>query len=346
VVDGKILLTASSGPAQDKLHVLCFDAASGSLLWQRELRATGRTMAHEKTAVAAPAPCSDGKRVFALWSCNDLVALDLDGNLLWTRGLTSDYPNVSNSLGMASSPLVVDNTLVAVVENDSESYSLGIDADTGLNLWKLERPKNANWTSPVLWKPTADANPVVLLQSSKGLLAVAPRTGSALWSYDGGASTMSSSASAEGHGLILVPSNGLTALRPAPNNAPPEQLWNARALNPATVSPLVLGSRVLSTNNAGVLSCANLSTGEAQWKLRLTGPFSSSPVGAGSTLLIVSEKGLVQTADISGSEGRLLGTLQLPLRAETKELVLGTPALSGQRVFVRTESTLWCLGGS
>ena len=47
-----------------------------------------------------------------------------------------------------------------VIENDSESYTLGIDANTGRNLWKMDRPKAANWTSPLVWqadKNSADA---------------------------------------------------------------------------------------------------------------------------------------------------------------------------------------------
>jgi outer membrane protein assembly factor BamB len=81
-----------------------------------------------------------------------------------------------------------------------------------------------------------------------------------------------------------------------------------------------------------------------QWKLRLTGPFSGSPVGAGQRLLAVNEKGLVQIVDITAPEGALLGQLQLPLKAETKEHILCTPALSGSHVFLRSESTLWRLG--
>jgi outer membrane protein assembly factor BamB len=100
--------------------------------------------------VASCTPCSDGKRVFALWSCNDLAAFDFDGNLLWLRGLTVDYANASNSIGMASSPIVVGETVVTMIENDSESYTLGVDANTGRNLWKMDRPKAANWCSPVL----------------------------------------------------------------------------------------------------------------------------------------------------------------------------------------------------
>ncbi len=93
-----------------------------------------------------------------------MAAFDLDGNLLWLRGLTADYPNASNSLGMESSPIVIGETVVTMIENDSESYSLGLDASTGRNMWKLDRPKAANWTSPVPWRSDAKSQPIALLQ--------------------------------------------------------------------------------------------------------------------------------------------------------------------------------------
>ena len=145
VVGERVFVTCSSGPAQETLHVFCFNAADGSKKWERVMRTTGRTMTHPKTSVAAPTPCSDGDRVFALFSSNDLCAFDLDGNLLWLRGLMFDYANASNSLGMAQSPVVLDGTLVVQSENDSESFAAGLDVATGRNKWKLDRPKAANW---------------------------------------------------------------------------------------------------------------------------------------------------------------------------------------------------------
>jgi len=208
VVGNKLFVTCASGPKQERLHLFCLDATSGSKVWERQLQATGRTMCQPKNCVAASSPCSDGQHIFALWSSNDLAAFDLDGNLLWVRGLTTDYPNASNSLGMASSPIVVGETLVVVIENDSESYSLGLDVKTGCNLWKLDRPKAANWSSPVVWRADAHAVPVAVLQSSKGLLAVDPVSGSRLWEYNEGSSTMSSSVVAAG--VIYAPSNGIS----------------------------------------------------------------------------------------------------------------------------------------
>ncbi len=342
VVGGKVFIACSSGPRQERLHLICFDAESGAKTWERQLQATGRTMTHPKTSVAACTPCSDGQHVFALWSSNDLAAFDLDGNLLWVRGLTADYPNASNSLGMASSPIALGETVVVPIENDSESYTLGIDAKTGRNTWKHERPKAANWTSPLPWRAGADAPAVALLQSSKGLLAVDPASGSRLWEYTEGASTMSSSVVAEG--VIFAVSNGITALASPTREAAPTQLWRSKQINPATISPLVLGGRIFSINGAGVIATADAKSGANGWKLRLTGPFSGSPVGAGTRLLAVNEKGLVQVVEVSGVEGVAGGQLQLPLKEETKELVLCTPALSGGHVFVRSDSALWRLG--
>ena len=342
VIGDKVFLTASSGPKQQRLHVLCLNAASGEKMWERQLQSTGRTMTFPKTSVAACTPCSDGRRVFALWSSNDLAAFDLEGNLLWLRGLTADYPNASNSLGMASSPIVLGETVIVMIENDSESYTLGVDAKTGRNIWKLDRPKMANWTSPVPFRADAKSLPVVLLQSDKGILAVDPASGSRLWEYTESASTISSSVVSGG--TVFAPSNGITALTPNANGAAPAQLWRSKQINPNPISPLILDGLLVSVNSAGVIATADAKTGDNKWKLRLTGPFSASPVGAGQRLALVNEKGLLQIVDLSKGEGTLAGDLQLPLQAETKELILGTPALSGPHIFIRTDSTLWRVG--
>ncbi|OAI56507.1 pyrrolo-quinoline quinone [Verrucomicrobiaceae bacterium SCGC AG-212-N21] len=346
IVGDKVFVTCSSGPKQERLHVISFNAKDGSKLWERQLKATGRTMSHPKTSVAACTPCSDGKRVFALWSSNDLAAFDLEGNLLWLRGLTVDYANASNSLGMASSPVVIGETVVTMIENDSESYTLGIDANTGRNLWKMERPKSANWSSPLVWQADKDSAPVVVLQSSKGLVAVDPATGSRLWEYTDGASTTSSGVVVGD--VVYAASKGITALKPSKTGGEPEQLWRSEQMNPNTVSLVATGAKIYALNGA-VLSQADLKTGERGWKIRVadaktSGGFSGSPVASGDHVVAVTEKGLLLVVDTTGKEGSVVGSLQLPLKADTKELVLCTPALSGKAIFLRTDSALWRVG--
>ncbi len=328
VVGDKIFITAASGSEQATLHLLCFSAKDGAKLWERTLRATGRTMSHKKTCVAAPTPCSDGARVFALYSSNDLAAFDLDGNLLWLRGLMLDYSNASNSLGMASSPVVVGDTLVVQSENDSESLALGIDVETGVNRWRMERPKAANWSSAVVF------GDVVALQSTKGLTGVEPRSGEVLWEYGDGAAAIPSAAVTRQ--AIYVVSHGITAL--APEERSTTQLWRSEKLKPGTASPLVLDGALYVVNSAGVLVKADLANGDELWKLRLKGPFSGSPVASGGHLFIVSEQGVLQVVDPSpADEGRIVRSIEL------NEPVLSTPAVSRGALYVRGDTKLWKL---
>jgi len=150
VADGRVFVTACDGPEQTRLLVLCFDAANGKKLWQRSIWATGNTLCHPKTNMAAPTPATDGKAVYALFATADLVAYDRDGNLLWYRSLVGDYPTITNQVGMASSPVLAGETLVVPMDNSGESFVAGIDRKTGKNKWKIDRPRDINWVTPAV----------------------------------------------------------------------------------------------------------------------------------------------------------------------------------------------------
>jgi outer membrane protein assembly factor BamB len=337
VVGEQVIVTASSGANDDRLHVLSFDAATGAPQWHRQFWGTGQSAHHPKTSVAAPTPASDGERIFAFYSTNDVVCLDLQGNLLWFRGLTYDYPNASNTLGMSSSPLVAQGTLVCLLESDAESLATGLDVTNGQTRWKIDRPRKANWTSPVLLK-NAEGASQVLLQGSQGVTAVDPTSGEELWRYQDGASTIPSSVVAGN--IVYVPSHGITAMRPGQSNpSVPEVLWNEGSLRPGTASPIVQGERLYVVNGAGVLSAANRENGKRLWQLRLQGSYSGSPVIAGERLFIVSEKGELQVVALRDNDGEKIATHELG------DTVLSTPAVADGALFVRGEHHLWKIGG-
>jgi outer membrane protein assembly factor BamB len=336
IVGDRVFVTCSSGLKQQRLHVICFSAADGSKLWERRFWATGRTMCHEKTAVAAPTPASDGERVVAIFSSNDIVCLDLDGNLIWLRGLGRDYPNASNSLGMSSSLVIAGGIVVAQVESQSEAFTAGLDLQNGVNRWKLERARGPNWTSPVVLKNGAAE--LVALQSSKGVVAVEPATGRTVWHYTNSASSVPSST--PNGGTLLVPSQGLTALEFGAAGESPKPLWRSNQLRPGTPSPTVLGARIFSLNDGGVLTCGDAATGERLWQLRLKGPFSASPVAAGTFLYCANEKGLVQVVDTTKPEGEVVSELDLG------EPIIGTPSIANGAIYFRSDARLWKFGKS
>ena len=339
IVGDRVFVTCSSGFQQDRLHVLCFDVKDGRKLWERQFWATGRTMTYPKSCGASSSPCSDGQRLFAMFSSNDIVCLDLEGNLQWFRGITHDFPNCSNSLGMASSPIVIGDTLIAQTENDGDSFASGLDVYTGETRWKRARPKRANWSSPSAITESS-GEVLALLQASAGVEAVRPMTGELMWSYKSGASPIPSLVVSEG--VAYVPSNGLTALQPEAGKSEPKQLWNVGKLGPGTPSPLVLDKKIYVTSAAGVVTCASLEDGKSDWQLRLTGPFTASPVAAGDRLYFVNEAGVCQVVQLVGEKGELVGTSELKLgKQEPADLIQGTPAISDDALFIRSDAFLW-----
>ena len=334
LVGDLVVLTASSGPNQETLHILAFDARSGSPQWERKFKATGRTICHEKTCVAACTLVSDGKVLVAQFSSNDVFCLDLQGQLLWLRGLTFDYPNAANGLGMSSSPVLAEGVAIIQVENDADSFTFGLDLANGATLWKIDRPRGANWTSPIVMR--TKGREIVALQSKDGLTAIEPSSGEEIWSFDGGASTIPSSAWSQ-QGLVLVPSNGLTALKMNATGERPEKVWTDNKLKPGTGSPTVVKDKVYVVNGANVLSCAEITSGKILWRLRLKGPVSSSPVANSDRLFLFSETGLGQVVGLGKSEGKVIGTVDL------EDTILCTPALASDGLFVRSDNKLWKL---
>ena len=334
VVGDRVFVSASSGFRDERLHLICFDVKDGSKRWERQFTATGRTAHHSSSRMAAPTPASDGTRVFALFSSSDLVCLDLDGNLEWFRGLNYEYPNASNSLGMASSPIVVGSTLIAQLENDSESLATGIDVKTGASRWTTVRPKRSNWTSALVWpKRFGGDEDLAILQSSEGITAIKPLTGEVAWKYTDGASTIPSSVIADG--VVYAVSNGITALKPMPNSSQCEQVWRANKLGPGTGSPVVYRGRFYSINNAGVLLCADLQTGETKWQLRLSGRFTGSPVAAGGYLYAFNEKGEGLCVKLGDTAGELVSTGEFE-----GDTFLSSPAISDGAIYIRSDNTL------
>ncbi|MBX7074180.1 MAG: PQQ-binding-like beta-propeller repeat protein [Pirellulales bacterium] len=336
VVQGRVICTGSGGANDDRLFVTCHDAKTGELVWQREFWATGRTQRHPTSAVAAPTAASDGESIYAFFSSNDLVCLSLDGDLRWLRGLTADHPASYNDTGMASSPLVMGDTVVVQMECQGDSFAAGIDKHTGETRWRRDRLKSANWVSPAGYS-RAGRN-VALLQSSDQLTAHDALTGEELWRFGKSCSTIPSVC--VGSDTLYVPSDGITALALGQGNEQPNERWQVSRLAPDNASPVVAGDRVYVINGAGVLVVASADDGKIVWQLRLTGSFWATPVVADGHLFAVNQDGMLQVIrlDDAGGKGEVVA------KHELGEAVLGSPAVADGALFIRGDGHLWKFG--
>ena len=82
------------------LVVEAFRRSDGQRLWEYRTEATGPLPElHEKHNLATPTPVTDGQRVYAWFGNGQVVALDMDGRVVWTRHLGAEYSPFQAPLG-------------------------------------------------------------------------------------------------------------------------------------------------------------------------------------------------------------------------------------------------------
>jgi hypothetical protein len=103
------------------------------------------------------------------------------------------------------------------------------------------------------------------------------------------------------------------------------------------ITPLVLGDTLYLLKEGGILTALDVATGEVSKQGRIGGSdrYFASPVGAGDRLLAASLSGQLIVVE-GGPEWEVLST------ADIEEQVWSTPAIAGERVFVRSQQALYC----
>ncbi|MFM8413115.1 MAG: PQQ-binding-like beta-propeller repeat protein [Planctomycetota bacterium] len=326
VVGDLVVTTASSGARQDRLHVIALDRATGSRRWERTLWATGRTLCHPTSAVAAGTPASDGQRIVALFSSCDLFCLDLAGRLLWQRNLAVEHPRAGNDVGMGSSPRIIGDVVVVQIDCQGEPFAKAIDLQTGDDRWSVARDRVASWASPLACE--ADGRAAVLLQNPNGLEVRALADGSLAWSWPGDCAGIATTAVTDE--TLFVPADGIAAV-PRGGREP---VWRAAKLSPGIASPVAWNGSVAVINRGGVLAVGDAADGGLRGQVRLAGSFWASPIVVGDTLVAINTEGktfLVSTAERPEivAENELPGTFT------------ATPAVAGGSLYLRSETALW-----
>jgi outer membrane protein assembly factor BamB len=92
------------------------------------------------------------------------------------------------------------------------------------------------------------------------------------------------------------------------------------------------------SNEVGVVTCAEASTGRKVWQKRLGGIFFASPVAADGKVYMVSETGETFVLR-AGREAEVMAVNNL------SERFLASPAIAGGKIFLRSDGTLFAIGG-
>ena len=324
------------------LVVEAFRRSDGVRLWEYRARATGpMPELHEKHNLATPTPATDGQRVYAWFGNGQVVALDMDGRLVWTRHLGVEYSTFQTLWGHGSSPTLYNDLVIFLCDHRVASYLLALDARTGKERWKVGRGEGrvSHSTPLVVPGPTGDE---LLVNSSERIDAYAPTTGQLLWYAGGPRQTPIPSAVFDAGRIFLsrgYRNSDYMALRPGGRGDVTTTHVEWQSPSGASYVPSIIyyDKLLYMTNEVGVVTCADAMTGERVWRHRLGGVFFASPVAGDGKIYLLSETGetFVMRA---GRTPEVLATNDL------KERFIASPAISQGRLFLRSDRTLFAVG--
>jgi outer membrane protein assembly factor BamB len=114
-------------------------------------------------------------------------------------------------------------------------------------------------------------------------------------------------------------------------------LWRVATGAPYVSSLVYADGLLYMSNDTGVLTASDATTGERVWQERVGGVYSASPVAADGHVYFVSESG--RTAVVK--TGRPPSVVA---QNDIGERTLASPAISGGQLFLRTDGHLVAIG--
>ncbi len=343
-------------PGGETLLLLCISRTDGAVLWEREL-GKGNQL-YRKQNNSSPSPVTDGEHVWVVTGTGGVLAFDMEGNKMWQKNLQEEYGAFGLNWGYASSPLLHDGKLIIEVlhgnNTDDPSYIVAFDAETGQELWRQERPTDAEQESP-----DAYTTPTLLRHGGETQIVISggdyvtghdPETGKEIWRAGGlnpnkrGNYRIVASPIVVGD-MIYAPSRKkpLLALRGGGTGDVTASnfvwKWDAEAA-PDVPTPACDGTYFYMVDDRGLITCLDAKNGGVIWGPERTAPgtVSASPLIADGKIYITNEEA-VTTVLAAGPEFRRLATNPLD-----GGYTLASIAVSGSRLYMRTATHLYCIG--
>jgi outer membrane protein assembly factor BamB len=341
---GERALAAGGGPADDRtvFVVEAFHRVDGRRLWQYKVDASGPLPGvHDKHNLASPSPVTDGRTVFAWFGTGQIVALDVDGTLVWERHLGKEISSFDINWGHASSPTLYGDTLLLLCDHTPAAYLLAVDKKTGKERWRADRGKGRmSYTTPFVVE--TPSGPELIVNSSERVDAYDPRSGAFLW-HVGGSNQFPIPAPTFHDGVVYMTrgyrSGPYMAVRPGGRGdvSASHVVWEVPTGAPY-ISSLVYDEGILyMASDVGAITAIDAATGKRIWQERVDGIFSASPVAGDGKIYFVSETG--ETVVVKA--GR---SAQVLARNDLGERLIASPAISNGQIFIRSDGQLFAIG--
>ena len=364
IVGNKAFVTCYSGYGLDQSnpgelenlvrHLVCVDMQTGKKLWQKDVKVVLPEDPYSGIGVtahgyASHTRVSDGKNVYAFFGKSGVHAFDMDGNKLWSAevGKESD----PTRWGSSSSPIVFENLVIVTASAESQSI-VGLDKSSGKEVWRQEaKGLDGMWGTPALVKIDDNRTDLVMCVS-KELWGLNPKTGKMRWLADAtGAQNAYSSIIQDGSRVFAVTGRGGGSVAVDAGGSgdisKTNTVWTG-GVSGSFASPVRHESKIYAIAR-GIVTVMDTDTGEQLERLRLKGGeqtggrFGSldypSPIVVGDRLFYMNGSGQMYVFAL----GDKMEQLAVNKVTNDKEIFWGTPAVSNDKLVIRSSENLYCV---
>lgn len=310
--------------------VRCYERSTGNEVWQCKIHESGfanksNRQMNEKASLASSTIASDGKLLFVNFLNDNAVwtsAVNLSGDVVWQTRIC----NYTVHQGYGSSPTIFESLVIVSADNKTGGAVVGLDRESGDVVWRHQRPKKPNYSSPVVHDVAGKQQ--LILTGCDLVTSLDPRSGQVIWETEGATTECVTTTPTDGVHVFSsggYPENHIAAYAA---DGSTKQIWK-QGLRSYVPSLLHHDGALFAILDAGIATCLDSHTGDVLWKKRLGGTFSSSPVLVGDQIYVTSEDGKTHifTADRSGFDG--LGENKLGTS------IFATPTFAGGSIYMR-----------
>ncbi len=342
--ENQVWLTTATADGK-KMSVVCADLQSGALVHDFTLYENGEPdFCHPTNSYASPTPAIEAGRVYVHFGKYGTCCIDTaTGKPIWNRtNLECDHFR-----GAGSSPILFNDLLIVAFDGADQQYVIALSKLTGETVWKTDRKidygtdngdfKKAYGTGAIF---EVEGNPLLIYPSAIATVAYDPENGKQKWiAYHGGMNVSARPLMTES-GLVLI-TNGMglmVAVEPLGTGdiTNSNVKWKLSKTVAKKPSPILANGKLYMTDDKGVLSCVNPNSGEPSWQERLGGKYSASPVLANGMLYFFAENGNIHVV-------RPGDKFDLVANSSLGDGFMASPAVSGNRLVLRSKSDLYCI---
>lgn len=176
IADNYVFLTGSKN---ENLYTICIDRKTGDILWQKDVKPEKVERPSRLAGLASPTPTTDGQRVYVYFGSFGLLCYDFSGNEIWRKPLP--IPNTQHGTG--TSPVLCEDKVILLFDQDTDSFILAVNKNTGETIWKTSRPfARRGFATPLV---IHEDEPVIIAPGTLQVVAYYAKNGAEKWRASG-----------------------------------------------------------------------------------------------------------------------------------------------------------------